>query len=76
MEELTKREQEILPFLCLTKKEIAQHFEITIPTVTSHLNHMLNKFAVDNRTKLLIKALRQGIIKLEDVIVRLENDCT
>lgn len=72
MEELTKRELEILPFICFSKKEIAQHFKISICTVNMHLNNLLNKFAVDNRTKLLTAALRQSVIKLEDVIVRLE----
>lgn len=72
MEELTKRELEILPFLCLTKKEIAQHFEISICTVNVHLNNLLSKFAVDNRAKLLTEVLRQGVIKVEDVVVRLE----
>lgn len=72
MEELTKREVEILPFICLTKKEIAQHFKISICTVNVHLNNLLSKFAVDNRTKLLAEALRQSVIKLEDIIVRLE----
>nr|DAO32507.1 MAG TPA: response regulator [Caudoviricetes sp.] len=72
MEQLTKRELEILPFICFSKKEIAQHFKISICTVNVHLNNLLNKFSVDNRSKLLITALRKGIIKLENVVVRLE----
>ncbi len=72
MEQLTKRELEILPFICFSKKEIAQHFKISICTVNMHFNNLLNKFSVDNRSKLLIIALRKGIIKLENVVVRLE----
>lgn len=72
MEQLTKRELEILPFICFSKKEIAQHFKISICTVNVHLNNLLNKFSVDNRSKLLIEALRQKIINLDDIVLRLE----
>lgn len=72
MEELTKRELEILPFVCLSNKEIAQHFKISICTVDTHFSNLMGKFLVDNRKKLLAEALRHSVIKLEDVIVRLE----
>ncbi len=72
MEQLTKRELEILPFICFSKKEIAQHFKISICTVNVHLNNLLNKFSVDNRSKLLVEVLRKDVIKLENIVVRLE----
>ena len=72
MEQLTKRELEILPFICFSKKEIAQHFKISICTVNMHLNNLLNKFSVDNRSKLLVEVLRKDVIKLENIVVRLE----
>lgn len=72
MEQLTKRELEILPFVCFSKKEIAKHFGISICTINVHLNNLLNKFSVDNRSKLLIEALRQEIINLDDIVLRLE----
>ena len=73
MEQLTKRELEILPFICFSKKEIAKHFGISICTVDSHIDNLLSKFLVNNRQKLLVEALRQGVIKLENVVVRLEE---
>lgn len=72
MEQLTKRELEILPFICFSKKEIAQHFKISTCTVNVHLNNLLNKFSVDNRSKLLVEVLRKDVIKLENIVVRLE----
>lgn len=72
MEQLTKRELEILPFVCFSKKEIAKHFGISICTINVHLNNLLNKFSVNNRSKLLIEALRQEIINLDDIVLRLE----
>lgn len=72
MEQLTKRELEILPFICFSKKEIAQHFKISICTVNMHLNNLLNKFSVDNRSKLLVEVLRKDVIKLENIVVRSE----
>lgn len=72
MEQLTKKELEILPFICFSKKEIAQHFKISICTVNVHLNNLLNKFSVDNRSKLLVEVLRKDVIKLENIVVRLE----
>lgn len=55
---LTKKEMEILHFLCAgyTNREISERLSITEPTVKSHVNHLFKKFGVSNRLKLAISA--------------------
>jgi DNA-binding NarL/FixJ family response regulator len=55
---LTKKEMEILHYLCsgFTNKEMSQKLSISEPTVKSHVNHLFKKFGVSNRLKLAICA--------------------
>lgn len=55
---LTKKETEILSFICtgLTNKEIAQKLYISEQTVKSHCNHLFKKFGVSSRLKLALTA--------------------
>lgn len=67
---LTKREMEIIKMLCLTDKEIAHKLSIKKCTVKTHVRNLLNKLCEYKRINLLITAIKQGIIKLEDVITK------
>ena len=53
---LTKKETEILKFICtgLTNKEIATKLYISEQTVKSHCNHLFKKFGVSSRLKLAV----------------------
>jgi len=55
---LTKKETEILGFICtgLTNKEIARKLYISEQTVKSHCNHLFKKFGVSSRLKLAVRA--------------------
>jgi len=55
---LTKKETEILKFICtgLTNKEIASKLYISEQTVKSHCNHLFKKFGVSSRLKLAVRA--------------------
>ena len=55
---LTKKETEILRFICtgLTNKEIARKLVISEQTVKSHCNHLFKKFGVSSRLKLAVRA--------------------
>jgi len=55
---LTKKEMEILHYLCsgFTNKEMSEKLSISEPTVKSHVNHLFKKFGVSNRLKLAICA--------------------
>jgi DNA-binding NarL/FixJ family response regulator len=54
MNTLTKREKTVLNLLTLgyTNCEIARTLGISTHTVKAHVQHILNKFKVQNRTRL------------------------
>ncbi len=60
---LTDRELEVLTHLCngSTNKEIAVELEISIETVKEHVQHVLRKLHVADRTQAAVWAVRKGI---------------
>ena len=65
MEPLSARELDVL---CLiesgaTNQEIANHLVITVGTVKSHINHILRKLGVSNRTAAVAQARELGFLK-------------
>ena len=65
-EHLTERELELLRLVAegASNREIAQRLVITEGTVKSHLNHVLRKLDVRNRTEAIARARGLGILKL------------
>jgi DNA-binding NarL/FixJ family response regulator len=65
LETLTDREQEILQEMAygLRNDQIAQKLMITEGTVKSHVHRILQKFGGEDRTQVVVKALRNGIVK-------------
>jgi DNA-binding NarL/FixJ family response regulator len=61
---LTQRESEVLAQLGLglTNKEIAQSLEISYETVKEHVQHILRKIGVTDRTQAAVWAVRNGIL--------------
>lgn len=61
---LTQRESEVLRQLALglTNKEIAQALEISYETVKEHVQHILRKVGVSDRTQAAVWAVRQGLV--------------
>ena len=61
---LTRRELDVLSELARgkTNKAIAFSLGISEPTVKMHLAHLGKKLSVGNRTQLLTRAIRQGLI--------------
>ncbi|MCH2125196.1 MAG: response regulator transcription factor [Pirellulaceae bacterium] len=61
---LTQRESEVLRQLThgLTNKEIAQTLEISYETVKEHVQHILRKIGVSDRTQAAVWAVRQGLV--------------
>lgn len=70
MPQLTRREKEVLKMLCLPNREIAERLCISSRTVKTHVNHIFNKLPIlnSNRQTLLIEAIKQKIIQIEEVI--------
>lgn len=67
-DELTERELAVLKLMAsgYTNREIAEMLYISDRTVSTHVSHILSKLGVDNRIKATMKALNEGLIKLEE----------
>ena len=61
---LTKRENEVLKQLAfgLTNKEIAQALGISYETVKEHVQHILRKIGVSDRTQAAVWAVRNNLV--------------
>ncbi|MEC7565445.1 MAG: response regulator transcription factor [Planctomycetota bacterium] len=61
---LTHRESEVLQQLAhgLTNKEIAGVLEISYETVKEHVQHILRKIGVSDRTQAAVWAVRKGVV--------------
>ena len=61
---LTQRESEVLRQLSygLTNKEIAQSLHISYETVKEHVQHILRKLGVSDRTQAAVWAVRKGLV--------------
>lgn len=70
--QLTKREYQVLTLACNSDKQIAKQLGISLSTTHTYIFQLFNKFVVNNRSQLLVEALRQNAITLEDIILRLE----
>jgi DNA-binding NarL/FixJ family response regulator len=61
---LTKRESEVLTHLAqgLTNKEIAVKLGISYETVKEHVQHILQKLGLSDRTQAAVWAVRRGLV--------------
>ena len=65
LQQLTKREREILRFVCLgrSNKEIGSALNISEGTVKSHVNGIMQKMNVGSRTEAALSAERRGMLR-------------
>ncbi|PWW00892.1 LuxR family two component transcriptional regulator [Paenibacillus cellulosilyticus] len=65
LEPLTEREMEILQEMAygLRNDRIAQKLFISEGTVKSHVHRILQKFGCEDRTQVVVNALRRGMVK-------------
>lgn len=68
-EELTPRESDVLEQIVYGKsnKEIATELDITEATVKTHINSLLGKLGVTDRTQAATAAIQRGIVPLESL---------
>ncbi|HEY1067425.1 MAG TPA: response regulator transcription factor, partial [Pirellulales bacterium] len=61
---LTEREGQVLRQLScgLTNKEIAKTLTISVETVKEHVQHILRKIGVSDRTQAAVWAVRKGLV--------------
>ena len=64
--ELTERELEVLQLIVAgqSNREIGESLSITEGTVKAHVNRILGKLEVNDRTQAVTEALRRGIVHL------------
>jgi DNA-binding NarL/FixJ family response regulator len=65
--ELTERELEVLRLMArgMSNREIGQELFITEGTVKAHVNNILSKLGVSDRTQAVTTALKRGLVQLE-----------
>lgn len=65
--ELTTREIEVLRLIVqgFSNKEIGNHLHISEATVKTHINNLLSKLGVSDRTQAATTALQRGLVHLE-----------
>jgi DNA-binding NarL/FixJ family response regulator len=68
MEVLTPRELEVLELMKLgrTNRQIAQDLVISLGTAKNHVEHIIAKLGVSDRTQAVVKALELGILGLSE----------
>ena len=54
----------------LTNQEICDRLWLSMPTVKTHVSHLLAKTGARDRVQLVLVALRTGVVTLEDVLTR------
>jgi DNA-binding NarL/FixJ family response regulator len=68
LQPLTPRELEVLEMLAVgwTNRQIAQDFHITTGTVKNHVEHIIAKLGVSDRTYAVVRALKLGLISFPE----------
>jgi two-component system NarL family response regulator len=68
-EDLTQRELDVLEQIVSGKsnKEIGTELDISEATVKTHINSLLSKLGVTDRTQAATAAIRRGIVPLESL---------
>jgi len=63
---LTPREMEVLALLAsgMTNKQVAQELHLSLSTVKRHLEHIMYKLKVPDRTQAVVKAIEMGLISV------------
>ena len=64
---ISKREREVLRLICLTNPQIAKRLGISIRTVKTYVRHLFEKLGCESRTEAAIKAIKEGIIQVQEV---------
>lgn len=61
---LSQREIDVLRLVVdgLSNQEIASRLSLSVETIKTHMRHIMEKLAVDDRTQAAVKALREGLI--------------
>lgn len=74
-ENLTEREIEVLRLAAtgMSNKEIAKALSVTLRTTKAHLTNVFAKMNVASRTEAILKAVREGWLRLDEVVNDINN---
>ncbi len=70
-EDLTERELEVLSLIAqgLTNQEMCDRLWVSMPTVKTHVSHLLLKTGARDRVQLVLYALRTGVVDLDALLI-------
>lgn len=70
--ELTEREVEVLALIAqgLTNQEMCDRLWVSMPTIKTHISHLLVKTGARDRVQLVLYALRTGVADLDSVLAQ------
>lgn len=68
VERLTRRERDVLEHMVLgkTNREIAAALTLSVGTVKSHVEHIIAKLGVSDRTQAAVRTVELGLLELDD----------
>ncbi|WP_407646532.1 response regulator [Actinomyces haliotis] len=68
--DLTERELEVLRLIALglTNQELCDRLWLSMPTVKTHVSHLLAKTGARDRVQLVLEALRSGVVTMDEVL--------
>lgn len=69
IEDLTEREKQILCMLSLDNDEIASRVYVSSSAVKLHVSRLMLAFKSSNRTEVSLKALKQKVIDIEQIVL-------
>jgi DNA-binding NarL/FixJ family response regulator len=63
-QQLTRREHDVLNLIALghTNREIADTLSLTVSTVKTHVEHLIGKLSVSDRTQAAVRAIQLGLV--------------
>jgi DNA-binding NarL/FixJ family response regulator len=66
LDPLSPREHEVLGLMKLghTNRQIAEELVVSIGTAKNHVEHIIGKLGVSDRTQAVVRALELGILEL------------
>ena len=70
-EDLTERELEVLSLIAqgLTNQEMRDRLWVSMPTIKTHVSHLLLKTGARDRVQLVLYALRTGVVDLDALLI-------
>jgi DNA-binding NarL/FixJ family response regulator len=76
IEALTEREKTVLQMLArgLSNKEIAQEMQYSVGTIKNHVQRVIDKLGVSDRTQAAILAVKGGLISTDHELAADQND--